>query len=95
MKQYIAKGMLILESNTDPIAVLESHKTLFESIVDWANKLGFEVAFGSSADNEYLCEYVIAGVTKAYIKGVAIELKALLKPEFPNIQEHHQFVLSN
>ena len=56
-----------------------------------ANQLHISyVAFGLSADHTYLCEYEVYGQTTRMCKGVASELKAMLKPEWKGIRMGYQ-----
>ena len=83
MKKFI-KGAFELDENViDLVAHEEKHKIALEEIVEWANNAGVAILFGTSEDNTYLCEYKIVGKTVAFCKGLASELKALLKDEFP------------
>lgn len=59
-------------------------------VIAWANQLHIYVAFGLSADHTYLCEYEVYGQTTRMCKGVASELKAMLKPEWKGIRMGYQ-----
>ena len=71
------------------------HKKVIDEVIDWCNKLDLCIVFGGTADNKYICEYAFSGLTKAYLKGLVAELKAMLKSDFPQIKEHHQVIFES
>lgn len=50
-----------------------------QPILDWGNKFGIAIRFGTNDDYDYLCEYKILGETIQYCKGMRSELKNMLK----------------
>ena len=77
------RGSFALATNiTDLDAYYLEHKTAIESIVEWADKVGMYVGFGTSSDNTYLCEYDTTQLTKSMCTGLVNELKARLKAEW-------------
>ena len=101
MNKYIIKGLLILESNPNnpkddesrdiyTSNVYQNHKDTIDKLIEWANRTNAALLFGGTEDNYYVCEYAFDGLTKPYLKGLVSELKAMLKPDFPQIKENHQ-----
>lgn len=83
MKKFI-KGTFELELNVaDLVAFEEQHKVAINGWIDWANRFGVALNLGTSDDNTYLCEYKIVGATASYCKGLASELRQMIKSEFP------------
>ena len=77
------RGSYILATNiTDLDAYYHKHKTAIDSIIEWADKVGMYVGFGTSSDNTYLCEYDTTQLTKSMCTGLVNELKARLKAEW-------------
>ena len=50
--------------------------------IEWADKVGMYVGFGTSSYNTYLCEYDTTQLTKSMCTGLVNELKARLKAEW-------------
>lgn len=90
-KQQYVRGSFLLEENVeDTHAFYELHKEKIDAIIEWANGLNIYVGFGVSSDRTYLCEYEVLGTTKQLCKGVAAELKALLKSEWKGVSLGYQ-----
>lgn len=91
-QQKYVRGSFLLEENVDDSkAYYEQHKAKVDEVIAWANQLHISyVAFGLSADHTYLCEYEVYGQTTRMCKGVASELKAMLKSEWKGIRMGYQ-----
>ena len=63
-------------------AYYAKHKATIDGICEWADKVGMYVAFGTSDDDTYLCQYETVQFTKAMCSGLSNELKARLKAEW-------------
>ena len=82
LQQKYVRGSFLLEENVDDSKVYyEQHKAKVDEVIAWANL---------SADHTYLCEYEVYGQTTRMCKGVASELKAMLKPEWKGIRMGYQ-----
>lgn len=92
LQQKYVRGSFLLEENVDdPKVYYEQHKVKVDEVIAWANQLHISyVAFSLSADHTYLCEYEVYGQTTRMCKGVASELKAMLKPEWKGIRMGYQ-----
>lgn len=85
------RGSWLLEEHIeDANAYYELHKAKIDEIIDWANRLDIYVGFGKSEDDTFLCEYEVTGQTSRMCKGVAAELKALLKTEWKSVSLGYQ-----
>ena len=83
MKKFI-KGTFELDQGvTDLVEYETQRKNAVEELIDWANSFDVEICVGTSDDNSYLCEYKIVGKTASFCKGLASELKELLKEYWP------------
>lgn len=90
-KQKYVKGSFLLEENVDDSkAYYKQHKAKVDEVIAWANQLHIYVAFGLSANHTYLCEYEVFGQTTRMCKGVASELKSMLKPEWKGVHMGYQ-----
>lgn len=90
-KKRCIRGSYLLESNVeDPIAYYDLHKSKIDEVIAWANDLKIYVGFGLSNDNTYLCEYEATGNTASMCKGIAAELKGLLKSEWKKVSLGYQ-----
>lgn len=82
-KKKFVRGSFTLDKNiTDLDAYYAKHKSTIDGICEWADKVGMYVAFGTSDDDTYLCQYEIVQFTKAMCSGLSNELKARLKAEW-------------
>lgn len=90
-KAKFVRGSWLLEEHVeDASAYYEQHKAKVDEVIDWANRLDIYVGFGKSEDDTYLCEYEVTGQTARMCKGVAAELKALLKTEWKKVSLGYQ-----
>lgn len=90
-KEKFVRGSFVLDENVeDTDTYYEEHKAKIDSIIEWANRMGIYVGFGISESRNYLCEYEVTGQTTRMCKGVASELKALLKPEWKKVRMSYQ-----
>lgn len=90
-KEKFVRGSWLLEENVEDVsAYYEQHKAKVDEVIDWANRLNIYVGFGTSEDGTYLCEYEVTGQTARMCKGVATELKALLKSEWERVRLGYQ-----
>ncbi len=53
-----------------------------QTVCDWADKHEMYTNFGFSEKGDYLCEYQAKGRTTAYCRGMASEIKDLIKASF-------------
>lgn len=78
MKKYIVQGNFIIKEETVD-DYYEKNKNNIDNIVEWANELNLFLNFGYTDKNDFICQYEFTGDTKSYIKGLASELKFMLK----------------
>ena len=92
MMKKLKKGVFEIEKNvTDPVAFEEPIKPKLMEIIEWATKHEIGIAFGTSADNTYLCEYDVRAETVQMCKGYVAELKAMLKNIFPKTRRLYEW----
>lgn len=84
MRKFI-KGTFLLKENVTDIESFEAEHNI-KKFIDFANTQDFEIAFGTSDDNSYLCEYKIVGNTLTYCRSILSCLKVSLKQEFPKME---------
>ncbi len=89
-EKFVRGSWLLEECVEDASAYYEQHKAKVDEVIDWANCLNIYVGFGTSEDGTYLCEYDVTGQTTQMCKGIAAELKALLKAEWKNVRLGYQ-----
>lgn len=90
-QRKFVRGSFLLEENVeDAGAYYEQHKAKVDEAIAWANSLNIYVAFGTSEDHTYLCEYEVFGQTARMCKGVAAELKEILKSEWKKVHLGYQ-----
>lgn len=83
MKIHRLNGRYILQPNIqDGEEFYNRNKEIIENAISFADDKKFYVEFGTTTNNNYVCNYLIEGATKAYVKGIAAELKSLLKQVF-------------
>lgn len=82
-KKKFVRGSFTLDKNTTDLdTYYAKHKATIDGICEWADKVGMYVAFGTSDDDTYLCQYETVQFTKAMCSGLSNELKARLKAEW-------------
>ena len=96
MTTQIIKGVYILDRDIyDLDAVIKTHKSGLQEIGEWMLKNDVSFAFGCTPDHYFVCEYKCGGETRAFVKGMSAEIKAMLKKEFPSIKESYQMCGEN
>lgn len=92
MPKRFKKGTLILkEGVTDLVAFEEPIMPQLKEIIAWGEKNDIGLAFGTSEDNTYLCEYDVSAETDQLCKGYVSELKSMLKKLFPKLRLHMEW----
>ena len=89
MKIHRLNGRYILQPNVnvkDGEEFYNKNKEIIENAISFADDKKFYVEFGTTTNDNYVCNYLIEGATKAYIKGIAAELKSLLKQVFKTMK---------
>ena len=82
-KMNYIRGSFTLEANiADTNEYYNRHKPTIDKIIAWAEKIDVYVAFGTSDDRTYLCEYEVRGRTKTLCRSLVSELKTMLKQEW-------------
>lgn len=92
MSKKFKKGTFVLkEGVTDLVAFEKPIEAQLHEIIDWAEKNRFYLAFGTTEDDTYICEYRIIAQTAQLCKGYVAELKAMLKKMFPKLYLSHEW----
>ena len=91
MARYI-QGTFELDNDVfDLIKYEEEREEFLKEIIKWATDNNFNIRFGTTIDDRYLCEFDVVANTSAMCKGVVAELKHKLKKVFPKAQIVRQF----
>ncbi len=92
MTKRFKKGAFVLaEGVTDPVEFEKPIEAQLMDIIAWAEKNRVDLAFGTTEDDTYICEYRVVAQTNQLCQGYVIELKAMLKKLFPKAYRGHEF----
>ena len=86
MAKKFKKGAFVLkEGVTDLVAFEKPIEAQLKEIIAWAERNRVELAFGTTENNTYICEYKVVANTNQLCRGLVAELKAMVKKLFPKL----------
>ena len=86
MNRKFKKGVFFLQKDVTNLVEFEKPiESKLRDIIAWAENKDVELAFGTTEDNTYVCQYKVVAHTTTLCKGYVSELKAMLKNLFPKI----------
>ena len=92
MRRRVIEGTFELDKNvSDLIKYEEEREEFLKEILEWGTHNEIGIAFGTSQDNTYMCEFSVVCNTSAMCKGYVAELKNKLKKMFPKARIIMQF----
>lgn len=92
MAKKFKKGAFVLkEGVTDLVAFEKPIEAQLKEIIAWAERNRVELAFGTTENNTYICEYKVVANTNQLCRGLVAELKAMVKKLFPKLSLSHEF----
>lgn len=92
MSKKFKRGAFVLkEGVTDLVAFEKPIEAQLRKIIDWAERNSVELAFGTTEDNTYICQYRVVAQTNQLCKGLVAELKAMVKELFPKLYLSHEW----
>lgn len=92
MRRRVIEGTFELDKNvSDLIKYEEEREEFLKEILEWGNRNEIGIAFGTSQDDTYMCEFSVVCNTSAMCKGYVAELKNKLKKMFPKARIVMQF----
>lgn len=85
MRKYV-RGSFHLDFNISDIETYTvNHQKEINKVCDWGNDLLIAVRFGTTKNDEFICEYLVKGNTASYCNGLVSELRAMLKETWKSI----------
>lgn len=85
MKKFKKGAFILKEGVTDLEEFEKPIEAQLNDIIAWAENNGVALAFGTTEDDTYICEYKVVAQTNQLCKGYVSELKAMLKKLFPKV----------
>lgn len=91
MKKFKKGAFTLKEGVTDLVAFEKPIDAQLRQIVHWAEQTGVELAFGTTEDDTYICQYRVVAQTNQLCKGLVAELKAKVKELFPKLSLSYEW----